>query len=35
MKVRSKAFTIGDYVWKVILLIDKKDKTLGEWLPNY
>lgn len=33
-KVKSKVFSIGDYVWKVILPSDKKDMTLGKWSPN-
>lgn len=33
-KVKYKAFTIGDYVWKVILSMDKKDRNLGKWSPN-
>lgn len=34
-KVKSKFFFVGDYVWKVILPLDKKDRTLGEWSPNW
>lgn len=34
-KVRSKTFMLGDLVWKVILPIDKKDRTLGKWSPNW
>lgn len=30
-KVKLIAFTFGDYVWKVILPMDRKDKTLGKW----
>ena len=34
-KVRSKSFNIGDYVWKVILPMEKKDRVLGKWSPNW
>lgn len=34
-KVKSKVFSVGDYVWKVILPLDKKDITLGKWSPNW
>lgn len=34
-KVKSKAFSSGDYVWKVILPMDQKDRTLGKWSPNW
>lgn len=33
-KVKSKAFTVGDYVWKVILNMDWKGKALGKWSPK-
>lgn len=33
-KVQSKTFTIGDYVWNVILPLDRKDITLGKWSLN-
>ncbi|XP_057451799.1 uncharacterized protein LOC130743570 [Lotus japonicus] len=34
-KVRVKSFMPGDYVWKVILPVDKKDKRYGKWAPNW
>jgi hypothetical protein len=34
-KVKSKAFNVGDLVWKVILPMDKKDRVLGKWFPNW
>lgn len=34
-KVKSKVFSIGDFVWKVILPMDQRDKTLGKWSPNW
>lgn len=34
-KVKSKIFTVGDYVWKVILPIDRKDGALAKWSPNW
>lgn len=33
-KVKIKTFSVGDYVWKVILPMDQRDKTLGKWSPN-
>lgn len=30
-KVKSKVFIVCDYVWKVILPMDQKDRTLGKW----
>lgn len=33
-KFKLKAFTVGDYVSKVILLVDQNDKALGKWSPN-
>ena len=32
-KVKSKTFLPDDLVWKVILPMDKKDKSLGKWSP--
>jgi hypothetical protein len=32
-KVKPKSFCIGDFVWKVLLPMDKKDKVLGKWSP--
>jgi len=34
-KVRSKSFNFGDYVWKVLFPMDKKDRVLGKWSPNW
>jgi len=34
-RVKSKSFNIGYFVWKVLLLIDKKDRVLGKWSPNW
>ena len=34
-KVKSKSFLPDDLVWKVILPMDRKDKTLGKWSPNW
>lgn len=34
-KVKSKNFNLGDLLWKVILPMDKKDRTLGKWSPNW
>ncbi|KAK2444202.1 hypothetical protein QL285_015246 [Trifolium repens] len=34
-KVKSKSFNIGELVWKVILPMDKKDRVLGKWSPNW
>ncbi|XP_050909272.1 uncharacterized protein LOC127123052 [Lathyrus oleraceus] len=34
-KVKVKTFLIGDLVWKVILHMDRRDKTLGKWCPNW
>ncbi|CAJ2655544.1 unnamed protein product [Trifolium pratense] len=34
-KVKSKTFDMGNLVWKVILPMDKKDRVLGKWSPNW
>jgi hypothetical protein len=34
-KVKSKTFSVGNLVWKVILPMDKKDRVLGKWSPNW
>ena len=26
---------MGELVWKVILLVDKRSRTLGKWSPNW
>lgn len=33
-KVKVKSFSNGDLVWKVILRMDRKDRTLGKWSPK-
>lgn len=34
-KVKVKTFSIRDLIWKVILHMDRRDKTLGKWSPNW
>ncbi|WJX45968.1 hypothetical protein P8452_32810 [Trifolium repens] len=34
-KIKSKSFNIGELVWKVILPMDRKDRVLGKWSPNW
>ncbi|XP_058733528.1 uncharacterized protein LOC131605155 [Vicia villosa] len=34
-KVRNKVFVINDLIWKVILLMDRNDRFLGKWSPNW
>jgi len=34
-KVKSKTFNLGDLVWKVILPMDRRDRILGKWSPNW
>lgn len=34
-KVKYKTFNLGDLVWKVILSMDRKDRTLGKWSQNW
>jgi len=34
-KVKNKTFNVGDLVWKVILPMDRKDRVLGKWSPNW
>jgi len=34
-KVKSKSFNIEDFVWKVLLPMDKKDRVLCKWSPNW
>ncbi|WJX61278.1 hypothetical protein P8452_46387 [Trifolium repens] len=34
-KVKFKTFNVGNLVWKVILPMDKKDRVLGKWSPNW
>lgn len=33
--VASKTFVVGDYSWKVILHMDRKDRTLSKWSSNW
>lgn len=34
-KVKSKVFAHGEYVWKVIHLMNQKDRALGKWSPKW
>jgi hypothetical protein len=34
-RVKSKAFNIEDFVWKVILHMDRKDRVPGKWPSNW
>src|ERR1044072_2125711 len=34
-KVKDKVFAVDDLVWKVILPMDKNDRVLGKWSPNW
>ncbi|XP_050897077.1 uncharacterized protein LOC127103879 [Lathyrus oleraceus] len=34
-RVKGKTFTMNDLVWKVILLMDRKNKALGKWSPHW
>lgn len=34
-KVKLKVFSIGYYVWKVIVPMDQRDINLGKWSPNW
>lgn len=34
-KIKSKVFSIGDYVSKLIFPKDRKDIALGKWSPNW
>ena len=34
-KVKGKAFSNDDLVWKVILPMDRKNKLLGKWSPHW
>jgi len=34
-KVKSKSFNLRDFVWKVLLPMDKRDKFLVKWSPNW
>lgn len=34
-KVKTKTLSLEDCVWKFIFSMDKKDRTLGKWSPNW
>ena len=34
-RVKAKAFSIGELVWKVILPMDRKNRVLGKWSPKW
>ncbi|XP_058753061.1 uncharacterized protein LOC131626241 [Vicia villosa] len=34
-KVKEKVFAVDDLVWNVILPMDRNDKVLGKWSPNW
>lgn len=34
-KLKLKVFSIGQYVWKVIFPMDRRDRTIGKWSPNW
>lgn len=34
-KVKIKTFSVGDYVWKVNLHMDQRDRALDKWSPNW
>ena len=34
-KIKEKTFIDNDYVWKVILPMDRRDRTLGKWSPKW
>lgn len=34
-RVKVKTFSLGDLVWRTILLIGSKDSELGKWSPNW
>lgn len=34
-KVVAKSFSLGELVWKTILLLDSKDPKYGKWSPNW
>ena len=34
-RVNAKAPVFGNMVWKVILHMDRRDKVLGKWSPNW
>jgi len=34
-RVKSKTFDVNDLIWKVILPMDKRDRTLGKRAPDW
>ncbi|XP_050876266.1 uncharacterized protein LOC127079962 [Lathyrus oleraceus] len=34
-KVKGKVFAVDDLVWRVILPMDRNDRVLGKWSPNW
>ncbi|XP_050919066.1 uncharacterized protein LOC127136566 [Lathyrus oleraceus] len=34
-RVKGKMFAVDDLVWRVILPMDRNDKMLGKWSPNW
>ncbi|XP_050875274.1 uncharacterized protein LOC127078902 [Lathyrus oleraceus] len=34
-RVKGKVFAVGDLVWRVILPMDRNDRVLGKWSPNW
>ena len=34
-RVKAKAFSIEELVWKVILPMDRKNRVLGKWSPKW
>lgn len=34
-RVKGKMFALNDFVWKVILPMDRNDRTMGKWSPNW
>lgn len=34
-KVISKFFSLGELIWKTVLLLDSKDPKYGKWSPNW
>lgn len=34
-KINGKPFVDNDYEWKVILHMDRRDRTLGKWSPKW
>ncbi|XP_050914736.1 uncharacterized protein LOC127129628 [Lathyrus oleraceus] len=34
-KVKGKMFVVDDLVWRVILPMDRNDRVLGKWSPNW